>query len=161
DLGPQIWPAVVRNALQYRPNMPIFVIYSKKRPKMQEEEARKLGICGLFAKPLTYRRIAEIFGLDGSATSAAEATTEAQEQPAQQPEAAPALSDLNDIDVVEVDFTKISGEYRSTVDLYVRLGNGKFVRILVAGDKFSAERIASYKAKGVTKLYTPKAAHAA
>jgi response regulator RpfG family c-di-GMP phosphodiesterase len=41
-------------------------------------------------------------------------------------------------------------------DLYVRLGNGKYLKLLQAGDAFTVERLEGYLEKGVTHFYLRK-----
>lgn len=151
-IGTPAWLAVIRTSHQYRSGTPVFVIYDE-RPKISDKEASQLGVYGFFKKPITYDKILELITGDEE-----EPLEEAPPAPAAQ--AAQHPTSTNDDDYLPVELVNIVGRIKSMFDLFVRLSNGKYVKILNSGDILSADRIESYKAKGMTSLFILKAAQA-
>lgn len=61
------------------------------------------------------------------------------------------------------EFVGVSAQYfvaeaKANFDVYVRLGPNRYVKILRVGDSFSAERLQSYRERGVQTLYLSKKA---
>ncbi len=151
-IGAAAWIAVVKSTHQYRAGIPIFVIYDD-RLKVGKSEAGSLGLAGAIPKPFDYMQmIGFIFG-----EAAESAIVEEDANPTAEA-GAPAPVSSVDTDYAEVDLTGVLGRLKSKFDVYVRLSNGKYVRILNSGDTLSADRVESYKAKGVSTLYILRSA---
>ena len=163
-LGTAAWLAVMRSCHQYRVGVPVFVIYEGK-PMVTREEAEGMGAAGFIAKPLTYSKMVDM--VSGNAPEEAqpeEPELPASDDPANAPEEieeeAPSGT-ITDSDVIEVNLANLAGRVKSAFDVYVRLSNGKYVRILKDGDVLSNDRIESYRAKGVTAMHILRTAQAA
>jgi putative nucleotidyltransferase with HDIG domain len=151
DLGNPQWVSVIKNAQHFRPGVPIIVVFDTP-PNMKPEDLKKLGAKKFLKKPVTYQQILEI------------AIGKVEEAPAELELEAPAIEDpethkktkdgtATDADFVTVNLNGIIGNLKSQFDLYVKLPTGKYIQVSKAGDYLSAERIASYKAKGADNLY--------
>lgn len=145
--------SVIRFAHQHRPATPIFVIYDGS-PTLTPEELKHLAIHRAMAKPITYTEMIEIIGpqifffnpdmmLEGTKRSTDTVDTEMHEE------------DSTFLAIRAADF--LAGS-KSFFDVYVRLAMGKYIKILQAGDHFSAERVSNYIKKGVTHFYLRKEA---
>ncbi len=150
-VGTPAWFAIVKNCHQYRSGIPLFIIYDEK-PKISKEEAEKLGVWGFVKKPMTYDKLLELAVEDDQSDDGMENL-----KPDPQPSPAPS-QELKDADFTDVNLKNLVGRTKSLFDLYVKLSSGKYVKILSAGDILSADRVESYKAKGVDKLLILKTA---
>jgi HD-GYP domain-containing protein (c-di-GMP phosphodiesterase class II) len=151
SVGMPQWMAIIRTAQQYRVGMPIFVVYDDQPPKVSATELSKLGVAGLLPKPITYADMIKHIQTDAPADVAApppETQAESEEPPP-----------TNIEDYVPIDLSNIAGSLKSMFDVYVKLGSGKFVKLLKSGDVLSTERLAGYREKGVHELYVLKSAH--
>lgn len=155
NLGSPAWFAVVRTCHQYRPGVPVFIIHEENEvPKIALPEAKKLGLAGILPKPLTYAKMYEV-------TEKPPAQDESgfqEEVPQETPVDAKKGEEIQEADVLEVDLRNMDGRAQSAFDLYMRLSNKKYVKILNAGDMLSKDRVESYSAKGVDHLYILKSA---
>lgn len=160
SLGVPGWFAVVRSCHQYRTGVPVFVVFDEKAPPtIKASEARKLGLSGMVAKPLTYAKMYELISSEPDDIL----TPFQEDQSAVPPTAEPTKKEdeIGENDVVEVDLREMAGRAKSVFDLYVRLSNQKYVKIVKIGDVLSADRVESYLAKGVKALYILKSAQQA
>jgi putative nucleotidyltransferase with HDIG domain len=143
--------SVIRCAHLHRPALPVYLIYDGQLP-YDEKDLRLLGIQKALAKPITYD---QILGL---------VTPPKLEFDADQVIAGGQLyADTVGSEVAseELDFSPIRAEdflagSVSYFDIYVRIGPGKYVKILQSGDQFSPDRIQTYLKKGVVHFYIRK-----
>jgi response regulator RpfG family c-di-GMP phosphodiesterase len=156
SLGVPGWFAVVRACHQYRPGVPVFVLY-EDNPKVSKEDASKLGVSGFVKKPLSYKKM---YRLSTGQAQPDIASLEVEAKPATAAVKAQGDEQIQDSEVVEVDLRGMVGRAKSIFDLYVRLSNGKYVKILHKGDVLSADRVESYLAKGVKALFVLRAEQA-
>lgn len=154
SLGTPAWTAVVRAAHQYRAGTPIFMIYDKK-PSISGKDAQKMGLTGALAKPFDYQKLLKLVSMDTE-----EAPLPDNNEQAAAPPPPPAPVSTVDDDYAIVQLTGVVGKMNSSFDLFARLSNGKYVRILNAGDSLSRHRIEGYLSKGMDKLYVLKTAQA-
>lgn len=150
SLGSPAWFSVIRTSLQYRAGVPVYVIYDKP-PKISQQEAGKLGVHGFLKKPITYAKMLELVAGEPEEAQIEELTPEESEKK----DAAPPPDDNL---YEEVTLANISGKHKSMFDLYVKLSNNKYVKVLNSGDVLSQDRLESYKAKGMKALYILKSA---
>lgn len=153
-VGNPAWLAIIRTAHQYRPGIPVFVIYDETFTG-KKDDLVKLGVQGLLKKPLTYNRMLELisgtnsdFEMPIPPGASADASKGSEDPPPSSEE-----------DLVTIELDNIIGSAKSLFDIYVKAG-GKFLKILKSGDTLSAERIDAYKKKGATALYVTKKAQA-
>lgn len=142
--------SVIRASHLHRPAMPIYLIYDDLQPLTKTELAH-LSIQMVIKKPVNYRNLLEL------ATPAAllfnkEAALEVAKQN-DDPLNAVAESADGDKDFVPIRAETFLAGSKSFFDLYVRIGSGKFVKILQADDCFLPERIQNYVKKGVNYFY--------
>lgn len=147
------WIEVVKTVHQFRPAIPIYLIYDDSIPT-SSAELELMGIRKTFQKPMTYAQIFQALAPLNSHFSADLALSEAQKN--QDPIDQELSAKDDDFSAIRAaDF--ISGTI-SYFDVYVRIQNDKYIKILKGGDGFSAERLKSYLSKGVTSFYIRKEA---
>jgi HD-GYP domain-containing protein (c-di-GMP phosphodiesterase class II) len=150
-IGAPQWIAVVKAVHQFRAGTPVYVIYDEEgAPKVTKKDVAPLGVQGFLKKPLDYAQLVKLVNAEEEAS---------QELPPEQAVAAPTKKGpppQNPEDFVAAELKNINGAAKSLFDLYVKLSNGKFVKVLNEGESLSKDRIESYKAKGVTDLFIPK-----
>lgn len=155
-MGAPSWIATVKSAHQYRPTMPVFILYDQP-PKLSNDELTQLGIAGFVKKPVDYKQLTQAIGGQGPAEAllpgAQSAAPKGPDIPAQPKEPA-----QNPDDFISVDLKTKIGSATSLFDLFVRLSSGNFVQVLKSGDKLSQDRIDKYREHGAEALYVKKEA---
>jgi response regulator RpfG family c-di-GMP phosphodiesterase len=153
SFGTPAWLAVIKSTHQYRPGVPTFVIYEAE-PKITKEEARKLGVHSFLPKPLEYADFLKHVKMPPCEflPSAVDAQAEAKKEAAR--------SQFKDDDFMTVDLKDPIGDMRALFDLFVRMPDGRYIKLLNAGDVLSKARLDSYRKKGVTVLHIMKKAQA-
>ncbi len=144
--------SVIRFAHQYRPTMPIFIIYDDS-PGVSDEDLQRLPVQQVIPKPLSYSQLMSFVSapeLFFDPKAAIEANKSADKTGVEL-----TTEDTGFLPIRADDF--VAGT-KSFFDLYVRLGPGKYVKILQAGDDFSPDRLNNYLKKGVTHFFLKKEA---
>ena len=145
--------SVIRFAHQYRPATPVFILYDDQLG-LSLEDLNLLPVQKAIAKPIDY-----------SALIAHVAPPALFFDPKQSIEESKKNTDVLDGEINSEDslFLAIRADdflsgTKSFFDVYVRIRAGNFVKILQAGDAFSAERVAKYLERGVVYFYLRKEA---
>jgi putative nucleotidyltransferase with HDIG domain len=143
--------SVIRSAHLHRPALPIHLIYEGAKP-FSERELKSLGVQTALQKPVTFTRIFSIVQpvahFDPRAGLAANAGGSKESAGTEVAEADDGFVPLRALDF-------LTGA-RSLFDLFVRLGAGRYLKILNAGDDFTLERLAAYIEKDVKYFYIRK-----
>lgn len=136
---------VIRYAHQFKPGVPLFILYDTKLPPFTDHELNQLGVIEAIAKPVGLGELAlRVVPLLWDPSWLAREGD---------PDGGGHSGDA-DFFAVRSD-TFLSGA-KSCFDVYVRLNAGKYVKVLAEGDSFTSERIASYLSKGVARFYLEK-----
>ena len=145
--------SVIRFAHLHRPAIPIFILYDKESP-ISDEDMKKLAVQKAFPKSMGYAEIARLIAPHTLYFDPSAAIEEAK-----------ANSDLIGKEITADDSTFLSiradnflSGSKSFFDIYVRLSQNHYVKILQAGEDFSPQRIAQYLNKGVTHFFLRKEA---
>jgi hypothetical protein len=144
--------SVIRRARQLRPRTPIFLMHDGERCAIDESILKKLGNCEVIPKNFTYAEIAQRFYSAAQLFDPSEARGDGT-----------ALNEVRRADdsgflAIRAE-TFVSGS-KSLFDVYVRVGTGRYLKILKSGDDFSKDRVGMYLGKGVTHFHVPKVAEA-
>ncbi len=143
--------SVIRFSHQYRPATPIFVIHDGDST-LTKDDLNGLGIQQALKKPLNYTQIMELI-TPTALLFDAEDTLELSKKFQDKLGTELTAEDMAFIPIRAADF--LSGS-KCFFDVYVRLGSGRYVKILQAGDSFTYDRISSYLTKGVTHFHLRK-----
>lgn len=143
--------SVIRAARQHRPATPVFVIYDKN-PPLSEKELKELGVQKAVAKPVTYDQLVSLVS-PAISTFDPEKAIEISKGNKDQIDQEVSSDDPNFVPIRADDFL---GGAVCYFDVYVRLESGRYLKILQAGDNFSAERVNNYRSKGVTHFFIRK-----
>ncbi len=142
--------SVIRASLFHRPATPIYFLGDVADFKsLQNIDVSKLGVRGWVSKiGLSYRKMVELvaplsIGFDAQ-TALAHASQDGEAGGQVQGD------DQQFVPIAARDF--VSGS-KSFFDVYLRLSSGKYLKILLAGDAFTTERVQSYLDKGVAQFY--------
>jgi len=144
--------SVVRFSHYHRPSTPIYLIHEKESPPLVGGDIRSLGIQKCLEKPVTYGQLMDLVMPAQLLVDPKEALREA----------APSADKVDqELTAQDAEFVPIRAENYiagtvSYFDVYVRLSSGRYVKILQAGDEFSADRVANYLRKGVQVFFLRK-----
>lgn len=141
--------SVIRCAHQKRPGVPVYLIQDTTEAVYDEEQMHRLGIQKTLIKPLDYSEIAKLV-LPAKVlfeTTEFGATNKNSAEPIDQE------MEMEDRDFVSIFAENYLSGSISMFDVYVRLRPGVYIKILKAGDSFTAERVLGYVRKGVKNLY--------
>ncbi|MEW6056522.1 MAG: HD domain-containing phosphohydrolase [Bdellovibrionota bacterium] len=145
--------SVIRCAYYHRPATPVYVLQDGKPSTLLEvEDLSKLGIRKLLQKPVTY---ADMVKLVAPIAISFDAERVLNSSYAADDGFDPSQDSHDYLPLRAEDF--LSGA-RSLFDIYVRLNTGRYVKLLKAGDSFTAARIESYLIRGVTHFFIRKEA---
>jgi HD-GYP domain-containing protein (c-di-GMP phosphodiesterase class II) len=143
---------LLQASVRHRPNVPIFFMTDGQKLPVSAMELQFLTVRGILHKPLDSTMIlktlaSSLSGFDGAAAiqAAAVNTDPLETQIAAQ-----------DKDFAPIIASNYVAGSRSFFDLYVRLQSNKYVKVLRAGDSFSAERLSKYTSKGLTHFHLRK-----
>lgn len=147
------WISVVKCAHMNRPATPLFFIQKDHSwNELTPNDLRKMGIKGQLTKPVNYADMVNIvapialrFDAEAALAKARENTDTVGEETA--------ADGTQFMPIRATDF--LSGS-KSFFDVYVRLSSGKQIKLLQAGDSFTADRLEGYLKKGVTHFYIRK-----
>lgn len=143
---------LVRHVKCHRPAAPLYLLSDNTSPLMQEE-LNQLHIHDLIQKPVTPQQLLQRL-IPGSYFNLAEAVKLGQADTAKAGDEREVAEDkMHPIDAKSF----LCGQ-KSFFDLFVKLGAGKFVMILKAGDAFEPARLMNYLNRGVEEFYIKKEA---
>lgn len=146
--------SVIRFAHLHHPALPIYVIHDQECP-WNEKELKRMGVKKAYQKPITYTQILDIIAPTLSLFDISK-TLNISKLNQDNLDQELVVADDQFIAVRADDF--IAGS-KSYFDVYVRLGSGRFIKILAGGDSFSSDRVINYLQKGVNYFYLRKEAH--
>lgn len=142
--------SVVRCAFLHRPVTPIYMLLNKDTPLgLTPKDVKRLGVRDLIQKPLGLQEIVALVSpiLDQfDAERILKNTPHHSDQINEEVQS----EDNTLIPIRAVDF--ISGT-KSFFDVYVKLASGRYLKLLQAGDSFTAERIETFLKKGVLHFF--------
>ncbi|MBI3556542.1 MAG: HD domain-containing protein [Deltaproteobacteria bacterium] len=147
--------SVLRCAHLHHIGTPLFLLYDGN-PPFNDQELKRLAVHQALRKPLSY---AEILALVAPIIP----TFDASSALAQASLNKDALNEellVSDRDFNPIRIENFLSGHKSFFDVYVRLKNGRYLKILQAADAFSEERVTSYIQKGVRSFFIHKDAHA-
>lgn len=139
---------LVRFSKAYRPATPLFLLANSPEKSPEEKDAASMHIQRVIQKPLKKTELLNIlfpysyFELEKALNIASKDKTAVDE-----------TVSLNDGDMHAIAAKDFLCGTKSFFDVFVRLGNGKYVKLLKAGDSFDSERVKSYITKGVTHFF--------
>ncbi len=141
--------SVLRFAHLHRPGVPVYLIHEPNSQPFSDLELRGLTIQRTIPKPLSYTQLVELVGPVAMGFDAAAALAEGAKN-----------SDSLDTEVGAEDreFLPINAENflagsKCFFDVYVRLGSGRYLLILRAGDAFDPNRVLHYLKRGVRSFH--------
>lgn len=133
-----------------RPAVPIFLLLeSGQEMPWSRLELRKLGISEVIEKPVQYHELLARF-------SAPRLFFDVKEAPDEDDQGVEIQG--NDSEFVPIRAMNFISGTESFFSVYVRVGDGRYLKILHAGDEFSLKRVRQYMWRGVTHFYLRKAA---
>ncbi|MBI2711918.1 MAG: HD domain-containing protein [Bdellovibrio sp.] len=145
--------SVIRFAHLHRPATPVFLTHGEKCP-FTPDELKRLGVSKALAKPMKYADFMSHISPSVAFFDTASAIDVAKQN-----------KDKVDAEVEgeDANFSPIRAENflagsKSFFDIYVRLGSGRYLKLIQAGDAFSLDRVTGYIKKGVTHFYLRKEA---
>lgn len=139
---------LIRFTKSHRPATPVYLTLDEDEKDPEPDILKGMQITHIFRKPVdrqdlmnkifpyTYFEMEKALEVAKSDTTAAGASVTAEDQ------------EMHSI--AARDF--LCGS-KSFFDVFVRLGSGKYIKLLKAGDAFDAERVKDYITKGVTHFY--------
>lgn len=145
---------VIRTALKHCPTVPIFFLSDGATPELTAHELDQLTVRKVIAKPASYgdllraiKNLNHTLDVDVLKQSMDGLNSGAEVQ-----------GDGKDQAFVPIRAEQFLSGSTSLFDVYVRLRQDHFVKILTAGDPFDVERVNQYLARGVTHFYLRKSA---
>jgi response regulator RpfG family c-di-GMP phosphodiesterase len=148
---------LVKAALIHQLGAPIYFIYNEdQKIPFTEDEIKSLSVRNSFQKPISYKEMIELI----QPIVDEEVLDFLKNSSVQDSENQPTGVEFSDRDV---EFSPtlaqnfLSGK-DSLFDVYIRLRSGRYLKLLHAGDSFSAGRLQSYIRKGVKYFYLRKRA---
>ncbi len=158
-------PAIgfVRTAMSLRPGTPIFlVLEDRSLLPLGEPELKKLGIHSLLEKPISYGDLIKLISpivIQFNEKSAEELSKNRYALNRAKAEVVSGAAEGDDYMAISaLDF--LSGT-KSIFDVFVKLGQNRFIKLLQSGDSFTPDRLENYIKKGVTHFYIRKDMHEA
>lgn len=135
------WISVIRCSFYQRPQLPVVILYDTPMT-ITEEMLRRMGVRKCFKKPFSYEQMLEF-------TKPIVVDLERSHSSPEQPQAPSGEF----VSIRADDF--LSGA-DSLFDVFVRISDERFVKILHRGDAFNVERVTAYLSKGVDYFYIKK-----
>lgn len=129
-----------------KPTLPIFLITHQGETNINELMDEKNGVNGLINRPKTYLDLINAIRdtvLKGEQWSGVQASAEEKFEEVT----------LEDKDYISCPLTEFVITRKSLFNIFIRLGPGRFIKILNAGDPIEAEFLDGYKKKNVTQLF--------
>lgn len=146
--------SVIRCAHMSRPAVPIFLLRETgQEMPWTDKEVQKLGISEVIVKPVTYPELLAKF----SAPSLLfDVRRLGDEDNVDDNDAVGDESSSGDSKFVPIRAINFVSGTKSIFNVYVRVGDGRYLKILHAGDVFSPDRVLRYVGKGMTHFYLKK-----
>lgn len=142
---------LVKNARQRYPNAPIFFIVDEPIRDYTHGDIKALTVHEVLEKPLSYGRIIK-------AVKMAQLRYQPSAKANSSSDALGGVIETKDAEFVPILASNFISGNSSFFDLYVRLGAGKYTKILAAGDVFDSDRLQNYRQKGLVHFYLRAAA---
>ena len=140
-LGNPAWISVVRDAHNYHPNSPIFVVYDYTMP--EEAVLKDLGVLGAIKKPATYADLLKELKYVPPASAAPAASATEAGKPA----------DVADPGYLPMKSMRLASKQPLQFDVYIRLASGHFTKVWPAGSTVDHEQLARHAKEGVTEYF--------
>lgn len=146
--------SIIKISLMHQPLIPIYYIESMSSGLQPSPEDKSLALSGSIARPFSGKELISKISDQLSFYDSNQALKVAEQN----------KDKVDDIlDETDPAFTSISLEHylsgsKSLFDIYVKMRQDKYIKILQAGDKFDKERIDQYIEKNVKHLYIRKEA---
>lgn len=146
--------SVIRCAHLCRPSVPIFFLreIGQEMP-WTDKEVHKLGISEVIVKPVQYHDLLARFSAPSLLFDAVKLLDEGSADQDDTVDDATLSDDSEFVPIRAINF--VSGT-KSFFNVYVRVGDRRYLRILHAGDAFSPDRVIQYVHKGVIHFYLKK-----
>ena len=139
---------LIKFSKSHRPATPIYVMLREQEKEPEPDALKGLHIAGLLRKPLDRQDvISKIFPYSYFEMERALEVAKADPAPVN------ASVSAEDKDMHPIQAKDFLCGSKSFFDVYVRIGSGRFVKLLKAGDAFDADRVKDYIAKGVTHFF--------
>ncbi len=144
---------LIKFSKSHRPATPIYLMLREQEKDPDPDTMKGLHIAGILRKPLDRQDvISKIFPYSYFEMERALEVARSDQTPVD----APVTAEDKEMHPIQAkDF--LCGS-QSFFDVYVRLGSGKYIKLLKAGDAFDANRVKDYISKGVTHFYIKAAA---
>lgn len=141
ELSSNIWLSLIEQAHMFRPGVPILLI-NQDKDIFEEINKGKLNIQGVITRPKDFQKLIDIFkNKEGQAeivsVEGKNVVDNAEEF----------------IDVLAVNFTM---GYSVPFSVYLRLDNGRHLKIVRRGDSIDEEQLLRHQSKGIAKYYVEK-----
>lgn len=144
---------LIKFAKAHRPSTPVYVMLREQEKDPEPDVLKGLHIAGLLRKPLDRQDvISKIFPYSYFEMERALDIAKSDTTPVDAPVTA---EDDAMHPILAKDF--LCGS-QSFFDVYVRLGSGRYVKLLKAGDSFDADRVRDYLNRGVVHFFIKKEA---
>ena len=147
--------SVLRCAHIHHIGTPLFLLCDGDSP-YNNQELKRLAVHQALRKPLSY---AELLALVAPIIPTFDATTTLAQAALNTDRLDVELS-LGDEQFNPIRIESFLSGHTSFFDVYIRLTNGRYLKILQAADAFSEERVTNYIKKGVRVFFIRKDAHA-
>lgn len=139
---------LIKFSKSHRPATPIYLMLREQEKDPEPATIKGLHIAGMLRKPLDRQDvISKIFPYSYFEMERALDIAKGDATPVD----APVTAEDKEMHAIQArDF--LCGS-QSFFDVFVRLGSGRYIKLLKAGDAFDADRVKDYLAKGVTHFY--------
>ncbi len=144
-LGSDAVAELIRLSFDYVFGAPVFFLCEPAKTK-KDNESRAMVTQQVLEKPLTYQQI-----LDWVKDSA-----EKTKKPRGSREKARVRTVANDEDFSSVTATSVLTEGSLSIDIYIKLRQNRYVRVVSAGDSLDDARLQRYLKKGLTEFHLRK-----
>ncbi len=144
---------LIRHVKAYRPSVPLYLLSNESPSPLRNEELNALHIQAIIQKPVSPQQLIQTmipssyFNLAGAIELGRNDLTQTGE-----------TKETDDASMHAIEAKSFLSGQKSFFDLFVRLGENKFVMILKAGDTFDPQRLIVYLNKGVEEFYIKKEA---
>lgn len=144
---------LVRHVKAYRPGAPLYLLSDVAPSPLKKAELEALHIQALIQKPVTPQQLVQTL-IPGSYFNLAEALELGKHDEAKTGDA----REVPDENMHPIEAKSFLCGRKSFFDLFVKLGSGRFVMVLKAGDDFDPQRLINYLSRGVEEFYIKKEA---
>ena len=143
---------VVQKIRKLSPTSPVFFLLEPAKKRLSEVDTRRMTVSGYLNKPVTYREMrtalqqrVQYFNLNETLASGEGSDEQVGEE-----------FDGTDDDFLPIFAKDFVAGSESYFDVYVRVNAARYLKVLRAGDAFSADRIAAYISKNTEFFYIRK-----